>query len=992
LRKKLVSFFLLLLLAGFKITAQNPYIQHYTSFDELPSNAVYQAYQDSRKFIWFATDAGVARFDGSRFTVYRKKDGLNSNDIVRVKEDSFGRIWFFNMNATLNFYKDGIIYNGSNAPFLDSLVSKEFFRDFYQDDDKTIYFYYNYQRDIFTLDSGDHVKKYKLPAVLVPNIVSQGFIDVMVIRYLGISKNQDICLWTIAGIYRTSSLYDKPVLVNNEYGFKAVYPSASNKLYAVVGTGKSSSPYKVVRYVNENVADDSFHSIPLGSEFISSIFEDVDGILWISTFDQGVFCYMGNEIIRHFDIREAQAVIQDHEKNIWVTSLKDGVYKINPYQSRHLHYEKSIFEDRGILSLARHNNDGIWLTNGKTVYLLRDGSFYSLELHNQEQTLNQLLQVSDNKLIVGELGTKHYAIEGIHADANSKKLSYDRVNTFSIAFKKLSVNVTGTQISSGSFFSLALMDPENPISDIRSIDLGERIYNTFYNSDNELVVNTKSLYLYKNDSLIRDESLAFFDNKIISGHLILNDSAELYSLEGDSIYIIAHDRLYNLTAAWNYPADLHIRYLDYHPPTLFIGTSSNIFLCDNPLNILSGGPVLLHPVDISFRTIHDMLFEGDRLYIASDDGLTAIAYQELMAVKSYPPIPYFQSLRINNEPGVPQNSKVVLTGSNRIHIDFNSINYSISPVIYSYRLKGLDREWQNSSGTSVLYESLPAGEYVFELKARKPTSEWSEPIDFTIRIERTFWQHPLFLMIITLLLAGIVFLAVLWRKNQEMKRREVEHQLVLLEQRALQSMMNPHFIFNSLGSIQSYLLQKKHGEAGLYLSRFARLIRQNLNAIDAAMINLGEEVDRLKNYLDLEKLRMEDRFDYRIEVAETIESGKIMIPSMIVQPFVENSIWHGISSMKEQGMITVAFSLEDERSLKLIVEDNGIGLVNASKFLGKEDNHLKMGMAVTRKRIELLGKKYGIKPRVDFSEISPGSINPGTRVELIVPFSYGQEQ
>jgi len=141
LKNRTILSFLFILLAFFSSSAQNPYIHQYTTHDGLPSNTVYYIYQDSKKFIWFATDAGVSRYDGTSFTHYRKKDGLSSNEVIRIKEDSFGRIWFFNFNATLDYFYQNKIYNKSNTPFLGSLASTVFFLDFYQDKDRKIYFY-----------------------------------------------------------------------------------------------------------------------------------------------------------------------------------------------------------------------------------------------------------------------------------------------------------------------------------------------------------------------------------------------------------------------------------------------------------------------------------------------------------------------------------------------------------------------------------------------------------------------------------------------------------------------------------------------------------------------------------------------------------------------------------------------------------------------------------------------------------------------------------
>jgi ligand-binding sensor domain-containing protein len=156
-RKRKLIFIVPLLLAGLHLPAQNPYIQHYTTFDGLPSNTVYNVFQDSHKFIWFATDAGAVRFDGSTFTIYTINDGLNTSKIIWIKEDSFGRVWITNWNGSLNYFFQNKIYNCTNAPFLDFLRSSEPFHDFFQDDDKTIYFF-NMMYEIFALDTNNHVK------------------------------------------------------------------------------------------------------------------------------------------------------------------------------------------------------------------------------------------------------------------------------------------------------------------------------------------------------------------------------------------------------------------------------------------------------------------------------------------------------------------------------------------------------------------------------------------------------------------------------------------------------------------------------------------------------------------------------------------------------------------------------------------------------------------------------------------------------------------
>lgn len=968
--------------------AQNPFIHNYSTFDGLPSNTVYQVYQDSREFIWFATDAGVARFDGTNFILYSKQDGLSCNDVVHIKEDSSGRIWFFNMDATLNFLKDGEIYNKKNAPFLDSLRSVEFFRDFYEDESHTLYFYYNYQTEVFALDSSDKVIKYRLPSYHVTGPDGR-IVEGMVIRYLD-RANGWFYLWTIGGLYRTKDLKIAPELVKGHQPFKGIYHNSDDNFFIAVKSQKNFT-YEILKMKDIFSVDPSAAVIGTNSEFISTVLEDYQGYEWISLFDEGVFCFKGNELIRHFDIKEAQAIIEDNEKNIWISSLKEGVYVISPFINIYDHYENKVFDNNGILALASHINNGTWMTNGIDIYLFIHHSFQKLDFPEHSNYLNQLLQVDENTLAAGELATNYYAIEGIRPDERTGRINYSGIRISPTPYKVLNPNRSGEEITTCNFFTIFRLKPRL-FDHVQSVWIGERVFYTYYNPKQELVVNASKNFLLKHDTLVPYQRLAEFNSRIITGNLIIDDSSELLNIEGDSIFILSGRKTVNLSAAWDYPADLHIKYMDYNEPNLFLATSRNVYICTDPLNVMKKGTAELQMIDISFRNIHDILFDDRQLIIASDDGLTAISEDSFRQPESMiSPIPYFLSVEINDLPKSHDDRQVVLTGRNKIFIDFSCINYSFSPVIYSYMLEGLDKDWHDGRGVSVVYESLPKGEYTFKLRARKPTSSWSEPVEYMITIKATIWEHPLFYTILFVLAAGIGLVIILLRKNAEIKKREIEHQLVLLEQRALQSMMNPHFIFNSLGSIQNYLLQSKPGEAGIYLSQFARLIRQNLNASNAAMISLEEEVDRLKNYLDLERMRMEKKFDYSMEIDDQVESDELLIPSMIVQPFVENSIWHGISNMDGIGLIRISFRLKDETSMKIIVEDNGIGMKSTDVLSRKSEKHLRMGMAMTRKRMDLLGKKYNVETRIVISETHPGKPMPGTRVEMVVPYLWGKE-
>jgi two-component sensor histidine kinase len=973
---------IILLLAGSELPAQNPYIQHFTTQDGLPSNTVYYIYQDSKKFIWFATDAGVSRYDGTSFVNFRKKDGLSSNEVIKIKEDSFGRIWFFNYNTAMDFFYHEKIYNAQNTPFLKAFEGEDYFIDFYQDPNLSVNFF-NKRNSIFVLNTENKVSRFIVERKRWLEFLKKNPFRDGVSKFLSKEANDTFIVWTESGIVRFNARTQKYSVVCDTIKINGVFPSGDESYYI------ATSDHTILFIVHGTVMK-SFqfpYKFPLTQEKIKSVMRDHDMGIWVVTFDEGVFYRSGEGNIQHFDIKEGQSVIQDHENNIWISSMREGVFMISPFLFSHKHYESGLFQDLGILAMGNAVDKGVWLTNGKSIFLLKNNIQYTLMLKNEMYAFNSVYQVNNTSLLVGEKSFYFNLINGIRLEEANRQLHFNSISNVRVHFKQFNFNNNRTEMCSYTGSSAFVFNLDKMFADFNEIFVGERVYNAFYDVHNDLVINARKNYIYRNRNLLPYPELSRFENKIITDHLTLNDSTELYNVEGDSIYLFNKNTFYNLSDAFGVPIDLQIRSIIYHKPKLFLGTSGNVYWCDNPMNVIPYKKVKLHLLDINFRNIHDLLLSNDSLYVASDDGLTVIPEALIGKGTAHIPIPYIRTAFINDQEFSPGDSGFSGRGNTKIAFSFGCIHYSSTPVLYAYKLQGLDTAWTAVTASNVVYQRLLSGNYTFMLKVRKSTSEWSEVVEYPVQIKASIWQHPLFFVFLAIIALVVIALFIIRRKNLQMKHRELDHHLVTLELKALQSMMNPHFIFNALGSIQNFLFQNKNDEAGLYLSQFARLIRQNMNALNEAMINLDEEVDRLKNYLDLERLRMENKFDYRIEPDEHFEPEDIRIPSMIIQPFVENSIWHGISTLDGKGLICITFARQDENMLKVIIEDNGIGIKKAQATQSKDGKHLKLGMEMTRKRLELLGRKYNVKTCVEFSDIHSGSANPGTRVLLIIPFS-----
>jgi tetratricopeptide (TPR) repeat protein len=219
---------------------------------------------------------------------------------------------------------------------------------------------------------------------------------------------------------------------------------------------------------------------------------------------------------------------------------------------------------------------------------------------------------------------------------------------------------------------------------------------------------------------------------------------------------------------------------------------------------------------------------------------------------------------------------------------------------------------------------------------------------------------------------------------------ETKRQTLQLELRSLRAQMNPHFIFNSLSSIHRFIWSNNQEEASDYLTKFSRLMRMILDNTQYTFISLNKELESLRLYIDLEQLRCNNIFEYQITVADDINEEEVMIPPMIIQPYVENAIWHGLVHKSGKGLLEIAVSLKD-RTLTCLVTDNGIGRKKAMEIKEKKgQTHRSMGMKVTEGRIDLIRKINNTKEAtVSITDLEDEEGRPsGTLVKLILPVEF----
>ncbi|MEL6592667.1 MAG: two-component regulator propeller domain-containing protein, partial [Bacteroidota bacterium] len=329
-------------------------------------------------------------------------------------------------------------------------------------------------------------------------------------------------------------------------------------------------------------------------------------------------------------------------------------------------------------------------------------------------------------------------------------------------------------------------------------------------------------------------------------------------------------------------------------------------------------------------------------------------------------------------------------------LDFSFIGLSLkSPqqVEYKYRLRGND--WSRSTRqTTVAITNLSPGTYTFEVTAKKEGESWDfENIDsYTFTILSPFYASWWFILLVILAILAIsyyVYSVYASRRKQQREEQNIRNQAekLALEHQALYAMMNPHFTFNALQSIQFFIHRQDKKAANKFLSSFAKLVRKNLESTQSDTITLGEEVERLKLYLSLEKMRFPEKFDYEVIVEPGLDLSDTEIPPMLLQPFVENSIKHGIMSLESDGKIEVKIESHGEDHLRVRIEDNGIGIVESKKRqANRPKDHVSKGMQITMDRLALFARMSGKEYSLDIDEIKGDQDTvEGTRVDMLLP-------
>ena len=934
----------------------HPYFYQYTTTDGLPSSETYYLLQDRQGYIWVATDNGIARFDGYTFEVLGREQGLEDEVVFRIKEDAQGRIWVSTYGGGVFYYESGRFHAYEHNALLRTMKQRLHLITIEDINFPHGILFGVRERGLFyiTTTGEPHWLTDKHPnGIYIYDIDDTDEVVVydsrnfdrtsgIIIRYntntgqwdkVGIASEKVRTL--LRAVKHTNEDYDQLLLV----GMTEVLVVENDTLKQEVSTDLNPLPY-------------AFHDEDKGY-FLCA--DNGGGLLNIRlTPESGSIEF--DTLLQEHSIAYG---LFDRQGGLWVASRDAGLFYAPHPKVAHFAKEQGLPSSKS-LSLA---------LSGDSVFFAgySDGSIF---LHNYKSGGSRPL-FSNNAKQSYEAYSLYFDQQTNHLYSNQHKFlykgGYPNPRITAERYSK-----TGSRLfkSIREFHQLSLHNPRellfsgNGVLGIFDLDQntvnityqgkpGEHsVFNAYFEDQNRKtwVGTLHGLYELDEENGVLDNRTFGHDalKRRVEEIVQLSNGGLVFGTRGSGLIYYSKDTTYAVDQSHGLAAN-NIRNLHLtRDEVLWVATLQGI----SKLTFTEKGPVKSIR---SFGTSHglttdevyDIQSRGQDIWLASGNGV--VQFREPAVIKDSP-LPTIQTLYINGEAcnSCLQEELSLKHQEKNLTLEFKTINYRmLGQIQYRYKHQA-SAPWQYTRQNQVNYIDLNPGQYTFEVQSQNQDGKWSKSSKLQFKIQTPWFRHWLFQATSVLLLFGLVTFFFRQRDRRRIKEQNYLRKIDNLEKAALHAQMNPHFIFNSLTSIQNFILRNEKKNAVTYLAKFAQLIRMTLNVSIKGIHSLEEELEAIKNYLNLEQIRYGQDFSYRIDVAAHLQPAKILLPPLLIQPFIENAIKHGLKDRKTGGKVEVYFS-GTAQLLEVRIIDNGIGFDLAA---GESPNSA--GMDITRRRLELM--------------------------------------
>ena len=990
--------------------AQNPSFKHYDVSNGLPTNEVYEIRQDSKGFLWIGCDAGLVRYDGNSFKLLSNKKNRGPA-ISGLREDKQGRIWATNFSGQI-FFTTG-----------DSLQLFEPWEKNYHSNfadvaiDKNNYLYVtNYNNKIYRYNLADNKEEIAVndnKAKLFVFATCDGSVLFTLLDSGLIKRITPGGTQTVPKLQQTGEAVTNPTL--NNFVF---YNSFKNKQTLGFQRINFSDKEPYLYYYKDNALFQHPVTAILQNlkAYPTCCFDDDDGNLFVGTSSELLWfkkTITGEWILfnRMLQGNGLSFISEDKEGSIWITTLKNGIYKIPNKNIWTI--PQSVFNTRAA-SINHITSDGKQTLFGSAT----SGEIFSYDINTHLSRNIKTPEQRDAQALAYNCFTDELFVSKVSTVAfSNKQKTISDWSKLSSNAKDFFFRKDGAFFTTGSGVSV-LFNSNN--KKLRQTLLNE--FDTVYLSWNQVTIPEKERFViseqrckgiwYQEAGKILwigfVDGLAYYENKKAQK---LTDPATNQFIIATGFNEDSEGTLYISTVEQGIFVLKDKKIIHHY--TISEGLLSNrikqIKLSQKYLWMISGGALqamelqtkkikTINTTDgLLSSEIYDLEILQDTVYVATANGIQFFP-ENIETQNNMSPVSMITGMqadenKINTDKG--------------INLAYNTKNISIylqgialkseGGFFYEYRLLPDNKNWIKISANEniVRFSSLASGKYSFQSRVVNEDGVMSAKInELNFIIKNPWWLQWWFLTLAFLFAALLIYIVFKSRikanrqkLEEELSKSKIQEELRQSQLSSLKAQMNPHFMFNALNSIQEFILTNDKRQANMYMGKFADLMRMTLDMSNKKEITLDDEIKVLELYLQLEALRFEEKFQYKIEIAENVHTAEINLPSMLIQPYVENAVKHGLLHIQDEKILSVVFNIENENVLTCTITDNGIGRKRSNELNEmRQKRYTSFATGATQKRLELLNHEREAAIAVVYEDLRDGNGNAsGTRVTLKIP-------
>lgn len=986
----------------------------------LSSTVVHDLLIDADGYLWIATEGGVNRYDGKNLSQYTTSDGLGGNEVLKMSLDSQNRIWFLSFNGNVSFYKDNQFFNARNTPWLDKLTQNSAMTAFFEESNG----------DIWIASEAGHLFQIR-DTTVTEHLQNKS--PVGNIRQIW-KNGEDFYFGLFMGVFKWKPGQDNWVKI------------ADNEFWSLRSFTKTDGS-RLIPTVNGLSSDERLPELIYSSESLG--LTTAPHVASISP--SGKYLVVGTLMdgIRFYDITDANnpklelhwlkgatisAQIYDNEGSIWISTLNQGVYRIDSgFREYSYINDSNVLNDNVIRSSIITSDGSIWFggKDGSLYRFSQDGELLFRGRIDRRLYLNASIETfyesEKGTLLIGSTGGV-YEIDISDYEQLSK---WQDKEFFSDLESRFQVNTNYSVKSIQGKDNVIYLGTNRELIKVMDGDsthvlMTNRITDLEIDRKKNLWIGTlNGIWTYQNEILTPFEHELFDHTQIV-------DIQKLYgpwlgiSTYGSGLILVCTETgtIRQINSENGLVSDLVKSTFFDSTGYLWIGTNDGInkFYLDTTKTLSEQLP----PEAIISYTLNDGLnidqigkidIIGNRVWVSGNRGIATFRSDFVGYEPQKIPL-ILEYIQINGVSDFNRDLVYELGyGQNQVEIKFTGIFLRDgNRVRYKYRIVEFDQDWTNNDTGELSFRYLDAGTYTIEIIAYSNDGRLkSDPLQIRLSVTPPFWQQPWFLILA--LLGGTfgIYLYIRWRiqvaLEEQKVKQEVSVRVIELEHQALMAMMKPHTIFNQISALRLHLFNGDAEKASEHFVKFTKLLRMQLDSSFKKVNSLQEEMDRIRLQLDLDSEKIDQGIQFEFICEANVDPKVCMVPSLILQPFIENTVIHGLVNKREHGFILI-WALEREGQLVITIDDNGTGLQERDRYEvnDKTPVHLihqnipskrvdtlitnspSIGLQLFIDRIRLIAGENNLPWSVTFqNKLDNGGVITGVRVELLLPIMIVSE-